>query len=151
MKLFQKLKDEWKKEWLEKNIAEITSSYQSELESTKTYLEDKINSQKVKNQILLNNLKIEEEEIAYKLKILNDRKLEVIQKDNELKDQIKILEAKASPSSVWCEAFTQGMNKAWDLMFPVMSENIEKVKQAIYDKATTDTLARLNGNNKKIN
>lgn len=65
--------------------------------------------------------------------------------NEELRQQIHLLEAKASPSNVWAEAFTSGFNKAWDMMAPLMEEGSAKVRQSIYDKGVNDTLKRLEG------
>ena len=121
---------------------------QEKLKKSQEILDEKLKEQETKNASELSRLKVMEEEIQFRESILADRKLELIKADNELKDQIRLLEAKASPSAVWCEAFSQGMSKAWDFLLPGMQENMEKLKKKIHDDAIADTLERLNGHHK---
>lgn len=145
MKIF----DKWKQEWWIKNASDLAKEYLEKSKELTEKFEAEIKIQTSKNEAMIEKLQIAGEALEYKLKVLEERKIEAQEKDNDLRLQIKLLEAKASPSVVWAEAFTQGMSKAWDLMLPVIQENVDKVKQAIHDKAITETLARLNGNNKK--
>lgn len=70
----------------------------------------------------------------------------------DLNLQIKTLEAKASPNTIWVTAFSSGFEKAWESMQPLMDENIKNSKKAIEEKAIMDTLSRnQNGHYKKIN
>lgn len=147
MKLFEK----WKQEWWLKHASHIALEYQSKVDDLTKRLEKEIAEQTYKNKLIFQNLKLEEEELNHRLQTIKDRILEAKQKDNELREQIRLLEAKASPSSVWCEAFTQGINKAWDMMLPVFEDNLEEMRKHLYDKAVLDTLGRIHGNNKKTN
>ena len=152
----------WKKLWLENRIASIENEYRQKIEDENSEYTNKLlrlkeqhrnmlDSSEKSNSALLKRIELNEEELAYRLKTLETRNVELKQADNELKEQIKLLEAKAHPSNVWVEAFTLGINKCWDLLQPVYVENIEKMKKLIYDKATLETLERLNGNHKKTN
>ena len=147
--MFKKLFESWKQEWWFKQALKLHEEYASKQSELESRFDNEIKDVYIRKQKILSKLKIEEDELAHRLEIISDRKIELAKADNELRTQIKLLEAKASPTSVWCEAFTQGMSKSWDLMLPIISDNVEKVKRAIYDKATADTLERLHGNNKK--
>ncbi len=158
--MIKKLIERWKREWWLKNASELAKEYQSkqiELEKNlsdeirltiqKLELERDVLYSKIKSEI--EKGKILEEEVLYREKNLESRKLELIKADNELKKQIATIEAKASPSSVWAEAFTAGANKTWDLIIPVMTENISKLKKKIEEDATAEAIARLRVTNKK--
>ena len=145
--MFKKLFEKWKHEWWEKKssylekehnqrLLELTIKFESELEAMNVSGE----SQK---QALINRINIEEDELKYRLQVLEDRKFEVIKADNDLKTQIKLLEAKASPTAVWVEAFTSGVNKTWDMLLPVMTGNIETMRKKIYEDAINDSLKRM--------
>ena len=62
---------------------------------------------------------------------VDDRQKELERVNAELKTQIRLIEAKASPDSVWQSAFSQGFSKAWDMMMPLMTQGIDKVKEKI--------------------
>jgi len=118
---------------------------QSNWNDNKNDLLEKIASEKLKIQF-------SEEEVAYRLKQLEDRKIELIKTDNEVKMQIKLLEAKSSPNTVWLEAFTQGFSKAWDSINPIMMDNVLKSKKFIEENAIMETIKRnSNGNHKTTN
>ena len=86
--------------------------------------------------------------MEFRLKSLEYRNIELARADNDLKIQIRLLEAKASPTSVWTEAFSLGVSKTWDLLLPVMTGNIEALKKKIYEDATFDSITRMNGKKK---
>ena len=137
--------DKWKQGWWLKHASELAKIYESSEKDLRQKFEIEIEIIKVRKESLIRKLQLEEEELTYKLKLVEERKIEAARIDNEIKNQIRLLEAKASPSSVWAEAFTSGMNKAWDILLPVMTENLEKVKKKIYDDAVRDTVNRMNG------
>ena len=153
--------ERWKQEWWLKHAADIAREYAHRQEDLVKRLETEINDKlnllqqdlKLRESKLTSEIskgKILEEEVAYRTKILEDRKLELIAADNELRTQIKLIEAKAHPSSVYIEAFSQGMNKCWDMLLPIMSDNIEKLKTKMKDDAITEAIQRLkNAPNKK--
>lgn len=163
MKIIDKIINRWKEDWWKKEAENISREYQSKRNELQSRLDEEIlevhKSWKSRYEILSQEILSEEkkislkqEEVAYRLKTLEDRNLELIKTDNEVKMQIKLLEAKASPNAVWLEAFTQGFSKAWDSMNPIMMENVYKTKKAIEERAIMDILNRnSNGNNKKIN
>ena len=73
-----------------------------------------------------------------------DRKKELEKANDELKTQIRLIEAKASPDSVWIQSFSHGFSKAWDMMIPIMTEGIEKVKENIRTEEIDKSLIRVN-------
>lgn len=147
--MINKFLDKWKQEWWLKKASDLAKFYESNEKDLRQKFEIELEILKSRTESLINKLKIEENEIEYRLKKLDERKLELIRADNDLKDQIKTLEAKASPSSVWAEAFSQGMNKAWDLLLPLMTDNFEKLKKKIHDDAVMETVHRMNNDKNK--
>lgn len=160
MKWWTNLKERWKQEWWLKHASEVAKEYESrqadliqkldsefKLNIEKSELERDVLYTKIKSE--LQKGKLLEEEVEFRLKTLNDRKLELIQADNDLKQQIKVIESKASPSSVWAEAFTAGANKTWEIIVPVMTDNITKLKKKMEEDAIQEAIARLNASNKK--
>ena len=75
--------------------------------------------------------------------ILQDRRVAVEKANEELRTQLRLLEAKASPDSVWVEAFSRGFEKAWDAMWPIMSSGVAGMKALIEQQAIDATLERL--------
>ncbi len=61
------------------------------------------------------------------------------------------IEKETTPEEVYIHGFKEGFNKAWDMMLPVMSDGMEKLKKSIKDRAISETLDNLNGNHKKNN
>lgn len=158
--MIKKLIAKWKHEWLVKHEAEIRLEYASQecklVEFLKAEISRNISIMEIERDTLYAKTRLEiqkgevlEEEVRYRLKNLEDRKLELIEADKELKLQIKVIEAKSHPSGVWTEAFTLGMNKCWELMLPIMSENLEKVKLKLKEDAAKEAIGRFNAANKK--
>ena len=49
----------------------------------------------------------------------------------------------------WQVGFSEGMLKSWDLLIPLMSENMDKLKQKLKDDAILEAVKRLNATDKK--
>lgn len=73
-------------------------------------------------------------------KEVNDQRIRLSKVDEDLRAQIKLLEAKASPDSVYITAFSAGFTKCFD-MLPEMSAEVRKM---IETRAIDETLKRLN-------
>ena len=158
--MIKKLIGKWKQEWLIKHEAEILAEYASQeanlRETLKSDMERNIAMLEIERDTIYAKTRLEiqkgevlEEEVKYRIKNLEQHRLDLIEEDNKLKQQIKIIEAKSNPSGVWTEAFTLGMNKCWELMLPIMSENIEKVKLKLKEDAAKEAIGRFNAANKK--
>src|SRR3990167_6014586 len=98
----------------------------------------------------LRDLETREKELDFKRrdiedleKRLHDKKSDLEKANEEIRNQIRLIEAKASPSSVWVESFSHGFSKAWDMMMPIVNEGSEKLKNSIYRKATDETIGNL--------
>lgn len=155
MKLF----DKWKEHWLRQNEDKLKTELEPRLNEIRSQFENTLKAEKERFDSIYADCKKQYEGLIFKQteidelsKRLDERKIALSRENEELKTQLRIIEAKASPSSVWTEAFTAGFNKAWDMMF-LQQEGMEKVKKLIEDNAINETLSRmkLNGNYKKNN
>lgn len=129
--IFSKLKEQWKCEWLEKNKVEL----ENELEDRKKDFFKLKENIEHENDLLKKQLEIKNIELSMMIKNVDDRVLEIRKKDNELRDQIKLIEAKASPDRVWCEAFSLGFSKAWDMIEKVQMDGLLRARKVIEDRA----------------
>lgn len=165
--MIKKIISRWKEEWWQLRSSKLITEHLHKesrlIESFKdrlTLLESehkrKLDAYEIERDILYSKIKGEiqkgkllEEDVEHRNQNLKERKLELIQADNELKSQIKLLEAKAHPASVWTEAFTLGISKCWDMLLPSMQDNLDKLKQKMKDDAIQEAIARLHASNKK--
>lgn len=74
---------------------------------------------------------------------IDDRRKELEKVNDELKTQIRLIEAKASPDHVWESAFSQGFSKAWDMMVPLMKQGVEKTKEKIRQEEIENSFPRI--------
>lgn len=72
-----------------------------------------------------------------------DRKEELAKVNEELKTQIRLIEAKARPDSIWINAFSAGANRAFESFQPIINEMIEKSKKVIEERAIDESLKRI--------
>lgn len=63
-----------------------------------------------------------------------DLKVRYEKANNDLREQIKLIEAKASPDNVYIEAFTLGFSKAFDMLEDVIGHGFRKSKDALINK-----------------
>lgn len=113
----------------EAELSELRKKYEGkkyELEKANRHLEDEL--QEVANK----RKKLDEELLA--------TKVEFEKANNDLKTQIKLLEAKASPTGVWTEAFSLGFGKAFDLMKDVIKKATKGREDYFKDTAYTEAL-----------
>ena len=132
-----------KEAWLAERLKELEKEFETELS---------IIDEECKQILFLKEHEKEVLEKAYKKvemerfeqdelwKRVNDKKTELVKKNKELSDQIRLIEAKASPDNVWLSAFQTGFTRAWEMMKPVMYSGFDKVKQEISDNAKMETL-----------
>ena len=146
--MINKLINKWKQEWYLRHSADLAREFEAKLKENETLFLKEIECQKAIHE---EKIKILKEEEAHRERLVSDRISELKSVDNDLKNQIKILEAKAHPSEVWAQAFSMGVSKTWDMLLPTMTENIEKLRESLFQRATEEALGRLNGNHKKSN
>lgn len=140
----------WKDEWLKKKEVDINLEFDSKIKSLMANWQNQLKTAEDSIEAKKREMDLKELEIDIITKTLDERKIELQKTDSHLREQIRLLEAKASPTNVWCEAFSLGFSKAWDMMLPLQLDGIEKMKKSISDNAISETLRRMNAN-KKIN
>ena len=128
--------DKWRQQWWEKKKSELEEFYSSVLKKFETELKEKAQEMERLNSE-------SSEELAFLQKRIEDRKQELTKQNEDLKTQIRLIEAKASPDNVWVTAFSAGFEKAWDTMQPILMEGFRKAADSIRDDAINDTLSNL--------
>lgn len=73
----------------------------------------------------------------------NDRRIELEKVNEELKAQIRLIEAKARPDSLFIEAFSLGVSKSWDSLTPIITANFDRLKDKIKNDAIEETRKQL--------
>ena len=137
---FKKVKEE---EWVAEQLASLEAKFETEFsvldEECKQILAQKEKEKDVLERSL-KKVELERFEADELYKRMMDKKVEYAKKNKELAEQIRMIEAKASPDNVWLSAFQTGFTRAWDMMKPVMYTGFDKVKQEISDNAKMETL-----------
>jgi hypothetical protein len=142
--IFAKFISKWKAQWLIDHEAKLCKEFDGQIELLKDSLTATISEWNKKKDALIKEIERESAEFSlqqneYSILL---KKLEMSKKSVE--DQVRLLEAKSSPTNVWTDAFTAGFNKAWDMMLPIMQEGVLKSKKVIEDTAIQETLKRIN-------
>ena len=128
--MFSKLISVWKAEWLQKNVKSLLSEHQTELSSL---LESQASDLKaLEDKHILNVARIQED-LDFQEQRLSDRRLELLKASDDLKTQIRLLEAKASPDQVWASAFSTGFSKALEMLPELSSETKKRLTDSIRD------------------
>lgn len=74
---------------------------------------------------------------------LSDRQEELLRVTEEVRTQLRLIEAKAHPDSVWVAAFTAGVTKSWDTILPLLQDRLRKTQETLEQHAIDATLDRL--------
>ena len=149
--------NKWKEEWIKKHKSKIEFEYYKELKRIKdSYVNDikeaqeSLNIRKEKREKEIDDI---EKSLEYKKKDLEDLLLRQKDKETELKkvndnlrDQIRLIEAKASPSSVWESAFSSGFSSGFNMAIRSVTQIDDSVKKAIKRKSIDEAIRRMNGN-----
>jgi len=136
--VFQNVKDKWFKAQEQKLLDEFAPK----LEEIRLSI-DKQTSELIKR---LEIIRLEQKELESLESRVQDRRTELERVNAELKDQIRIIEAKASPDQVWTSAFQAGFIKCWENMWDFQADQVIRFKEKIRSQAINETLERLNGN-----
>lgn len=127
--LFKKTKNKW----LIRQEERLQNKFYIELEDIQKAIDEKRES-----------LVKSDRDVSDLLERSETKKLELEKMNVELREQIKLIEAKARPDSIWANAFSLGFSKAWDMALPVMMDGFEKVKESIKEKEIDNSIPRLN-------
>jgi hypothetical protein len=125
--------------WINKKLEELESEYSFKLKEVERSCSEILERKKEVEK----KVKQELYEVDELLKRVLDKKIEIENKNKDLLDQIRLIEAKASPDQVWASAFSLGFSKAWDMMLPILYDGFGKVKEEISNSAKIETLRNL--------
>lgn len=129
----------WRRRWIQAQ----ESRWSAEYESTRQHWEDRIDKAQQDLDTQLAHLRRDQADVEDLLRRTQDRKVELQEAQEELKTQIRLVEAKARPDSIWVAAFTSGFQKAWETMASLQSTNLAQAQKAIRDQAIQETLSNL--------
>jgi len=135
-------KSHWEKLKLlcERCDAELVSK-RKEYEIKSLEMENEINKKRFEQDC-------RDQELDALKKRAEDKRIELESVNKELLDQIRLIEAKSSPSGVWAQAFSMGFSKAWDMMMPIINKGIEKREESISERAIEGVLRGMNNGHK---
>lgn len=91
----------------------------------------------------LRDIERETEQANYLKEKLSKEKEDLERANKDLRDQIKLIEAKARPDQVWASAFSEGFSKAWDMMQPLMTKGLDKMIESERAKEIENSVSRL--------
>ena len=139
----------FKKNYL-KQFDKLKEDYENEIQS----LNEETLKEKNKLDSAINSINHQEEIVKFKQieienlnKTLNDKKETLLRANEDLRTQLRLIEAKAKPDNVWIEAFSSGFSKAFDTMQHLQLKAMEHMESSIKTKAINETLERLNNGN----
>lgn len=130
--------------WLETRKQEIREEYDRKEHFLISELETKFEEKKKELLDRASDLGRQDKDMADLEKRVQDRKVDLEKVNAELKTQIRMIEAKARPDHVWTNAFSLGFSKAWDMMMPMMTDGIDKVKEQIKNQEIESSISRIN-------
>ena len=126
----------WKEGWL-----------RGQEETLKKGFEVRLSSMKEQYGVLLRHeesiYKQKQDDLAYEQKRLEDTKLYAAKCNEDLRQQIKLIEAKSSPDQVWVSAFTSGFNTAYQSMSAFLQKDVEVKRDIIRDGAYNEAIGHL--------
>lgn len=132
-----------KERWLAEEQQKLRRQYAPQLEAISATFQSRQSDLEAEIAKREDELKKKQIDLEWTLSRVDDREAELTKRNDELRSQIRLIEAKASPDGVWVEAFTAGFTKAWDMMQPLMTDGVVKMKQTIRDEAIDETLRGL--------
>lgn len=134
----------WKLWWLNDRKEKLEIEFANQIMDLRHKLESDWISEREKVSRQIDEERISLMEKQKKLELdeekLIERRFEVQNLTRDYEEQIKVLEAKVNPSGVWEQAFSAGVEKAWDFMIPLMRDNIVKATQAIKNEAIEELI-----------
>lgn len=152
--------DKWKEAWLKEHEEILRVQFVDQIERVQSEFEGKIRQRTVefqdeqaakerelkeafsRTEALIRGVNNRNADLEEDYKRIERLREETERERHNLKEQLKLIEAKAHPSSVWCEAFSQGFSKAWDMMMPFMTEGLQKVRKQIEAEAIENVLRK---------
>lgn len=148
-----KFLDKWKSEWLKKHEASLIDEFQESINELEVSLESQMDEWVAKEKSLKDSMNkaVKDYELKFHEIDLLQQKLEMKRQkltniDAQLNEQIELIEAKSSPSSVWVNSFGNGYTLGFETAMKMLPEISISVRDAIKQQAIDDTLKRLRRN-----
>lgn len=129
-----KLQEEWRQEHAQQ-LQKLAQENEAKLDLLRHAFNKKVQ-----------DVELAKDEMVELEKRIEHKREELARLNDDLLARIRLEEAKASPATVWTEAFTLGFSKAWDMMVPLMTQGVAHMEKTIRDKVLEEELGRLNGN-----
>jgi len=102
--------------WVEQKEALLRAQYEPKLAGLENSLKESLQGVSALLDKANSKKELVEQDLQYLEERLTDRRIELLKAEDDLKEQIKLLEAKAKPDSVWVTAYTAGFNRAMDML-----------------------------------
>lgn len=126
----------WKEEWLKSQEETLKKEFEARLSSIKEQYEMQIRRWE-------SIYKQKQDDLAYESKRVEDSKLALAKCNEDLRLQIKLIEAKASPDQVWVSSFTSGFNTAYSSMSAFLQKDVEVKRDIIRETAYNEAIGHL--------
>lgn len=142
--------------WVIKKIEkEVEKRKQTQIQEIISSAEKQINEIKEEQELLVDKLRIQKDLYAYEVneykqkrdlieKEYSDLKVKHEQRCNDLREQIKLIEAKSSPDQVWITAFNTGVSKAWDMIKDTYSVVNNDIVRGLVKETEDKTMSSVN-------
>jgi hypothetical protein len=127
---------QWKEAWLKSQEETLKKEFAARLSSIKEQYEIQIRHME-------SLYKQKQDDVAYESKRVEDSKLALAKCNGDLRQQIKLIEAKASPDQVWVSAFTSGFNTAYQSMSAFLQKDVEVKRDLIRESAFNEAIGHL--------
>lgn len=149
-KVFKIIKDKYQKEFyerIEEEFAQIKADYQAKKTVMIEGFEKLLKEKREELEFAIKRLDNDIKETTRKKELMQDElidtKVKFEKANNDLKEQIKLLEAKASPTEVWSYAFGTGFGKAFDLMQEIIKKATFNLENYYKETAYTEALGNI--------
>lgn len=144
---FKSLWQSKKTKWLARQEATLQQEFQPRLEALKAAQEvclEVVARQTAEAEAALQKVERLRQSVADSEVLLQDRQVAVRQASEELRQQLRLLEAKASPTEVWSQAMATGYRAALETLTPLMREGMSTMLEKVRQDAIDQTVKNIN-------
>ena len=137
----------WKSKWLARQEATLQQEFQLRLQALQQAQEQQLQAvatQTAEVEVVLQKVERLKKAVADSEVLLQDRQIAVQHASEELRQQLRLLEAKASPTEVWSQAMAPGYRVALETLTPLMREGMSTMLDKVRQDAIDQTLKNIN-------
>lgn len=145
MTLFGSFLQSLKDKWIKSQEDNLRNEYSERLSSIESELQSEIDNLISEKKKIIDSVNLEKSEIESLEKRMQDTRSSLQEAQRDLKEHLKVLEAKANPSIVWQSAYTAGFQAAWSVAWDFQKDAFNAYTEKVRSQAINDTLKRLNG------